>query len=62
MMGRIVHASCRTVFGRWITVLVVTTVRYFLSTQLGAGMAYDRTEVTDIPSVLAESGLHAYLC
>jgi hypothetical protein len=59
-VGRIVYASRRAVFGRWSSYRSSPPLAVLSSHD--AGVASDQTELTVVPSVLAELQWCAYSC
>jgi hypothetical protein len=54
-VGGIVHASCQSVFGRWVLYPLPPLCGIVSLVQCGTGTVSDRTEVTTVTSVLVES-------
>jgi hypothetical protein len=62
IVGRIVHASCQSVFGWWSSYPWPLLCGVVLFMRCGTGMASNRTEVIVVPSVLVRSVRRACSC
>ena len=62
IVGGIVHASCWSIFGRWVSYSLPPLCGAVLLVWHGIGMAPDSTMVTTVPLVIVRSVRHAYSC
>jgi hypothetical protein len=58
--GGIVHASCQSVSGQWVSYPLPPLCGVVMLERRGIGMTSDRTEVTDVTSFLVRSLWRAY--